>query len=166
MIDELQHVVIDAAGDEKPISRRRPGDPQEGIGSGQYLAFHRHGTGHVIDEDVFLRLARDHLPVRPEIAVEAAGEDQQGLAVRGQGHGGGLAGGEARQIGQVGVQGLEQGAVGGGRGQQLAGGGDLRRGRGEGGAANREGRDARQEAAQTNKLLHKVKPRPLGRRSV
>ena len=99
-------------------ARPRPGDTQKGIGDGDHLAFDRRGARNVIDEHIFIRAIGDELAVRPEDAVEAAGQDEQGLAVRRHRHGGGLTGGEARIAGKTRIERLKDRARRGRRGSK------------------------------------------------
>ncbi len=122
----FQHIVVHPAGDVEPIPRRRPGQPQKGVGNAQHLPLHRGRAGDVVDEHVFVGEFGQGLgAVGAEVAVIAAGQDQKGAPVRRQGEGRGLAGGEVRQGRQIGIERLENRSLGRARGDRLAGGGEF-----------------------------------------
>ena len=104
-----RHRVVHPAGGIEVLPVRGPGQADEGIGQAQCLQLAGLITGNVVQEHELAGARQDHLALVVPVPVEAAGEDRQRAAVRRDGETRGLTDHIVRQVGQVRVQGLEQG---------------------------------------------------------
>src|SRR5207302_9788699 len=80
-------VVVDAAGDVEGVAAGGPGQADEGVGDLHDLLLARRVGGDVEDEDVLVRFGGDAAAVGAVVAVVAAGEDQERVAVGSDGGG-------------------------------------------------------------------------------
>ena len=117
LLGEDMHIVIDATGDVECFAIGGEGQTHVTVADLQSLCLHRVAGGEVFHEHIFVRGIRDWLAVGREQPVEAAGEDEERLAVRAERGVHGLAGGVGGKAGEMRVEGLKMGAGGGERGK-------------------------------------------------
>ncbi len=97
-------IVGDTARDIEMLAIRREGDAHERVGHLQHLLLHRRAVRNIIDEHVFVRSRRNHVRRSVFHQIIAAGQDQQGLAIRADRGGHRLAGRVGRERRKARVQ--------------------------------------------------------------
>src|SRR5436189_3197572 len=104
--------IIDSTGDIELAPARIPRNTGKCVWNLEHLLFNRKLPTNVIDKNIFIGLRRNCLALEVVVAVVSAGKNQQRVSIRTYNGGNRMIHRELRQVRQIRIQWLEDGAFG------------------------------------------------------